>query len=352
MAMRVPLDVMRITASGFGAVLRYASRALIILALLTPVSVAMAQSTPPERSELATVHELFALPDKEIDLGEAKLLIDRVIDPSVDVSATLGQLDAIAAEIRAALPRGASSFDTAQYLRAYLYALGPWSGQTPFQYDLDDPYGAVLEHKLLHRYLATRKGNCVTMPVLFLILGQRLGLDVSAAVAPLHLFVKYTDPATGTTYNIEATDGAQAVDEDFYVEKLGISERAIETGVYLQALTAKEAVAMMMTLLCDHYEELGEWERSIVVAQIVLDHYPKCVYAMLKMGNAYAGLMDQLRTTKALRLSEPDVEQLTDLSTQNGYWFAKAEALGWHAPSQAEEAAYRASVRKRQDALH
>lgn len=326
-------------------------RALVLLVLLKPVPSALAQTMSPGTPGLAAVRELFALPDEEIDLGEAKLLIDRAIDPSVDVGGMVAQLDTMAAEIRAALPVGASSFDRAQYLRAYLSGLGPWSGQVPFQYDLDDPYGAVLEHKLLHHYLATRKGNCITMPLLFLILGQRLGLDVRAAVAPLHVFVKYTDPATGTTYNIESTDGAQAVDDGFYVERLEISARALETGVYLQALTTKEAVAMMLTLLCEHYERQEEWERSKVVAETVLEQYPKSVYAMLKMGNAYAGLMREARRRASLGLTEPQAE-LALLSTQNQYWFATAEQLGWHEPSVAGEEAYLESVRKRQGALH
>lgn len=131
-------------------------------AILTFLSVApalAAQGSSAAPPELASLREFLALPDEEIDLGKAKLLVDRVIDPAVDVAATLAQLDAMAAEIRAALPPGASSFDTAQFLRAYLYALGPWSGQAPFRYDLDDPYGKVFEHRLLHNYMHRRRAT-------------------------------------------------------------------------------------------------------------------------------------------------------------------------------------------------
>lgn len=325
---------------------------VLILVLLSAAPPAPAQGAPSEPPELAPLRELFVLPDKDIDLGQAKLLIDHVIDPSVNVSVRLAQLDAMAAEIRAALPPGATSFDRAQYLRGYLYALGPWSGQTPFQYDLSDPHGNVFEHRLLHDYMDSRKGNCITMPLLFLILGQRLGLDVNLSTAPQHLFVKFTDPASGSTFNIEATDGGLAAEDEFYVEKMEISKQALEERVYLQALTAKEAVATMMTVLCEHYEKQKEWERSRVVAEVVLDHYPKSVYAMVKMGNSYAGLMDETRRRAALGLSDSQMEELRYLSKQNEYWFTKAEELGWHEPSEAQELAYIASVRKRQEELH
>ncbi len=338
---------------GFVTILLKAiSLASVLFALLFSATPIPAQSAPSEPPELITLREFFALPDNAIDLGRAKLLIDRIIDPSVDVSATLTQLDIITAEIREALPQGPSSFDTAQYLRAYLYALGPWNTHTPFQYDLTDPLGTKMENKLLHNYLASRKGNCVSMPLLFIILGQRLGLEVTASVAPLHIFVKYFDPATGTTHNIETTDGALAVDDDYYVQKHGISEQALETGLYLQALTKKETVAMMMTLLCEHYEKTGKWERSFAVAKVVLTHYPRSVYAMLKMGNAYAGLIDRVRDRASHRLSESQAKHLAYLSKQNHHWFAKAEELGWREPSQAQEDAYHASVRRRQEELN
>jgi len=59
---------------------------------------------------------------------------------------------------------------------------------------------------LLQRYLTTRRGNCITMPILFLALGQRLGLTMTLAEAPLHVFVKYTDD-DGAVWNLEATSG-------------------------------------------------------------------------------------------------------------------------------------------------
>lgn len=327
------------------------TRAMILFALIGSAIPVLAESPAAEPPELATLRELFTLPDEEIDLGKAKLLIDHIIDPSVDVAATLAQLDAMTAEIRAALPPGAKSFDVVHYLRGYLYALGPWSGQTPFRYDLDDPLGNVFEHKLLHDYLASRKGNCVTMPLLFIILGQRLGLDVTASIAPNHIFVKYTDPDTSTTYNIEATDQGIATEEDFYVQATGISEGALENGLYLQPLTKKESLALMMTLLCEHYAGTEEWEQCMAVAEEVLQHYPKCVGAMLWMGSSYAKLMERIRYRATLGFSETQVEKLKYMSKQNEYWFTKAEALGWREPTQAEEEAYLESVRKRRDEL-
>lgn len=130
-----------------------------------------------------------------------------MIDPRIDVAGNLKRLDAMAEEVKALLPAKPSSRDKLEALRTHLYRAGPWNGHQPFRYDLDDPFGRDVRNKLLPTYLSTRKGNCVSMPLLFIILGQKIGLDVTAANAPEHVFVKYRDEA-GALYNLEATSGA------------------------------------------------------------------------------------------------------------------------------------------------
>ena len=55
-----------------------------------------------------------------------------------------------------------------QALKRYIYEPGEWNNFQPYQYDMDDPLGTKLSNKLLSHYLAAKKGNCVTMPFLFI----------------------------------------------------------------------------------------------------------------------------------------------------------------------------------------
>jgi hypothetical protein len=71
---------------------------------------------------------------------------------------------------------------------------------------------------MLSTYVRTRKGNCVSMPVLFLIVADRIGLKVRLAAAPLHLFVRYTD-AAGADHNLEATSGGHEAPAELYRAK-------------------------------------------------------------------------------------------------------------------------------------
>lgn len=81
-------------------------------------------------SQLAPLRAVLQTPDSEIDLAKAKLTIDRMIDPKIDVAATLRQLDTLAARIRARFPVGASDAVKMELLLASLREPGPWSSVT------------------------------------------------------------------------------------------------------------------------------------------------------------------------------------------------------------------------------
>lgn len=116
-------------------------------------------------------------PEDQIDLARSKLTIDRMIDPSIDVENNLKRLEAMAQKIRSMLPADASSLQKMETLIRYLYTAGSWNDNRPYRYDLDDPFGSNIHNKLLPTYLAIRKGNCISMPFLFIVLGQKLGLE-------------------------------------------------------------------------------------------------------------------------------------------------------------------------------
>ncbi|HLL58308.1 MAG TPA: hypothetical protein VK391_00255 [Allosphingosinicella sp.] len=112
---------------------------------------------------------VFAVPDDRIDYAQAKLALDKIVDPSLDVAATMAELDQMAEEARRLAGPSPTEGDLLAALRKLIYESGPWNGYRPFAYDHSDPYGDHISNKLLHAYLATRLGNCISMPVLFLI---------------------------------------------------------------------------------------------------------------------------------------------------------------------------------------
>ncbi len=291
-------------------------------------------------ANLKAVRAMLEQPDKQMDLGKIKLTIDRMIDPGIDIADGIKQLDAMAAEVRARLPANPSSRDKLEALRTYLYQAGPWNDNRPFRYDLDDPLGRDIRNKLLTTYLSTRKGNCVSMPLLFIILGQKIGLDVIASTAPEHVFVKYRDD-TGTLYNLETTSGAGFTRDVWMRKQLPMTDEALASGIYMQPLSKKETVVMAADILDALYARQGLEEQRIALAELALKHYPKYVDAMLHISAANWRLRERHFVSKYPTPNDIPMQErayFVQLDQGIGSWRAKAEALGWREPDQPADA--------------
>lgn len=301
---------------------------------------------PDKSIDLKTAQRIRAIlkqPEQQIDLARTKLTIDKMIDPAIDVETGLKKIDAMVAKIKTMPGFGLSSTANMQTLKRYIYEPGEWNNYQPYQYDLDDPLGTKISNKLLSNYMASKKGNCVSMPFLFIILGQRLGLDVTTATAPLHVLAKVKDEATGAWYNVEPTSGAHPARDAWYREQMPMTDQAIANGVYLRLLTKKETVALMATTLAEHYVERNEFEKTITISDLVLEYYPKDVSSMIRKSNAYYDLASKYYVGKYRSPDEiPDRAKghYQYLLQNNRLWGAKAEALGWREPSKEEDEKY------------
>jgi regulator of sirC expression with transglutaminase-like and TPR domain len=301
------------------------SARLIILAIVCACSSAALADV---RSD---VKAIFAQDMETIDLARAKLELDRLVMPSVDVDAELAQIDAMAAELAAMIPAGANAWAKVEVLRRYLFEAGPWNDNRPFAYDMADPYGKLPGNKLLADYLDDRQGNCITMPILMIVLGQRIGLDMTAASAPIHVLVKFRDDE-GKLWNLEATSGGFPARDQHYRDLLPISDRAMETGIYLQPLTKAETVALMTEVVFEDQIGKGRYMDGMAIADIALDHYPLFVQAMVRRGSAAFLIIEQ-----DFKAQYPTIEAVPEaerprfdyLLRVNQTMFDKAEGLGW-----------------------
>lgn len=239
-------------------------------------------------------------------------------------------------------------------IKRYLYKKGPWNNYQSYQYDFADPMGSNIFNETLSQYIASKKGNCVSMPLLFIILGDKMGLDLTASVAPLHVLAKFTESETGRTYNIEATSGGDFSRDKWYQEQMGITDRAIENGIYLKKLTKKETAALIVLSLGEYHFQQEKYNEAIDIYQLVLDYYPKSVQAMLKMGGSYYRLLDKHFLKKYKKVSQIPIEKRSLLKfyfNRNHHFFKLAESLGWQEPPKKDDEKYLKRIRKERELL-
>ena len=276
------------------------------------------------------VRQVLSLPDDEFDHAEAKLALDRAIDPAIDAVPVLAELDAMTVKARELA--GPSPDDAAKLnaLRKLIYQSGPCNGHRPFAYDQSDPLGTRISGKLLSNYLETRLGQCVSMPILFLILGERLGLDMALATAPHHVFVRYRD-RHGRIVNLETTSGAHPASDAKMRQGFAMTNLAVRNGLYLRSLPKREAVAEMASTLVEHLTEKGRHYDVLWITKEILRHSPRNIHAILSMGTAYGHLIEEIVKKYPMPFLLPVHlrARYESLCQGNKAAFDAADALGW-----------------------
>jgi regulator of sirC expression with transglutaminase-like and TPR domain len=306
---------------------------MFALVALDPLS-AEAAEREPRTSPAAAVATILSAPDDQLDYGRAKIAFDRIVDPSINGHAVETQIDQLVAAARAKADPAAPYLVRLKAVREVIYEAGSWNDYRPFSYDLKDPLGQTLRHKLLSDYLQTRLGNCVSMPLLFLIVADRAGIaNVALAQAPLHYFVRITLP-DGRQANLETTSGGYPARDEYIRQNMPMTDRAIQGGIYMRSLTKREAIADMATNVADNLLAQERYEDVIAVEEVVLRNFPHDVYAMLKEGSAYARLIKTEFEDKYASENQipPDLRPRYEmLLARNKALFDEAEALGWRA---------------------
>ena len=264
----------------------------------------------------------------------AKLALDDLISPTP--TAVAREISILVDAVRQmAGPNPTVPYKVAA-IRRVIYQRGAWNGNRPFGYDLADPFGLRVENKLLSTYMRTRLGNCVSMPTLFMILAERVGLEASFVVAPLHVFVRFTHPERGPT-NVEATSGAHLARNEWYREKMPMTDRAIESGIYMRALTKAEGVALLATTVLDYLERERRYQDVVDVADVILKANPRDALTMVKKGTAFGHILQAefLNRYPSPASIPPGLRsRYLMLADLNRRAFEDAERLGWEPAQQ------------------
>lgn len=275
------------------------------------------------------VSAILSAPDEELDCQGAKLALDKLLDPTIDVVAVAAELEEMAERACGLAGPGADEEARLGALRTLLYQPGSWNDHRPFEYNHDDPFDA--DAPLISGYLKTRRGNCLAMPVLFLILGEKLGLDLALSTAPGHLFLHYRDPR-GRIINLEPTSGGHPARSEWIRELTPMSDRALESGLYMRTLSRREGVALLAVTVLNHLLGQEDYEQVIAIAEVVLSHYPNEVMAMLAQASACAHLLRVEFLEKYSRpylIPKPLQPRYLMLSRRNDGLFNALETLGW-----------------------
>ncbi len=112
----------------------------------------------------------------------------------------------------------------------------------PFFYDYTDYTGEKdFKNYFLTKALATGGGQCSSLPAVYLVLAEALGLKAYMTTAPNHAFIKYPDNK-GNLVNYEPTANWKLSD-NWYRDNMFITAQAKKNHLYLDTLNSRQVVA-------------------------------------------------------------------------------------------------------------
>lgn len=226
-----------------------------------------------------SVAEVLRLPEEEIDLGRAALLVVREDRPDLDVDLHLGRLDEMAARLRRALsgklPGGPSMREAALLI---VRTVQP-RGQRPVPTGLAGGEGAGID---LARILDGGRGNCLGLSVLYLAVAERVGLPLYGVEAPEHFLVRLDDGVTHL--NIEPTLEGRVVPDEVYIRWRHIAREAIQNGVYLRSESKRQVLASLLANRAGYRALEGKLHGALLDAERALAVKPYLPLAHVNRG--------------------------------------------------------------------
>lgn len=204
----------------------------------------------------------------------------------------------------------------------------------PFSYDFEDVFGHnELSNLFVSKLIDTQKGNCNSMPYLYKILAEEIGVDANLALAPNHIYIKHNIKSIGW-YNTELTSGI--FPQDSWLMASGyIHLDAITNGVFMKALNKKESLALCMVDLANAYNRNFPNNDGSFVLQCVeraIQIYPYFANALLLQAETHKKQLEKLMKIEnatdfqTFTNNNPKAKELLELMQKE---YAHIHAIGY-----------------------
>jgi regulator of sirC expression with transglutaminase-like and TPR domain len=255
-------------------------------------------------------------PDEAIDLARAALYLAAAEYPALDVEAYVGRLDALAAEVAELALETPAPLGRLLNLSRYLFAEQGFGGNTRAYFDPRNSF--------LNEVLDRRTGIPITLSVVYLELGWRLGLPLAGVGMPGHFLVGYYPP-----YQVQYVDvfnqGRMIGREDCILMLRGMYGGGfVFQEEHLAPVDKRQILTRMLTNLKAIYTQQEDWDRALGVVERLLLLHPDHPPELRDRG------LIQLRRG-ALRAAHTDLERYTQLAPRANDLPAIREqvALAW-----------------------
>ena len=262
---------------------------------------------------LERLKRILDAPESDADLAEAALLLAQEEYPQLDVSAYLSRLDEMARAVRDTLLANAPAAEIILALNRYLFQEEGFDGDAANFYDPRNSFiNQVLERKI---------GIPITLSIIYIEIGQRLGLPLQGVSFPGHFLVKLSVESGEIV--LDPFSGGVSLGRDELEQQLaqtqGDKESAkIPLEEWLVTATKKDILVRMLRNLKVIYAHADQLEKTLSVINRILLIAPELAEEVRDRGMVYRQLecfraaLTDLQTYLQMEPESEDRDEMRD----------------------------------------
>jgi regulator of sirC expression with transglutaminase-like and TPR domain len=234
--------------------------------------------------------QLLGGDDLRIDLARACLMIAQDAYPGLDVDRYLGEIERMAIRLRGRMPQVNAAEEKVVALNQFLFDdLGYW-GNTDDYYDPRNSY--------LNEVIDRKTGTPISLSILYMELGRRIGLPLEGVSFPGHFLVRLR--LRGGTLVLDPFAGGAPQSEAELRERLqrvipkgatcGVALGELPLDQFLEPASNRQILARVLRNLKGIYREKDKPERMLEVLNRMLVVAPDASSELRDRGYVYQRL--------------------------------------------------------------
>ena len=209
--------------------------------------------------------KLMRTPDSSFNIAESALIVAQHEYPSLDIPGYLQRLDQIAERLRLRVPADAGKPHVISMLNHYLFRELGYAGNRDNFYDPRNSF--------LNDVIDRRIGIPITLSILYMEIGRRVGVNLQGVSFPGHFLAKYVTDQ-GVIVLDPFNQGISLSEADLR-ERLrqsggGVDSLDMPLSTLLRAATPHEILLRLARNLKAIYSNAGELEKAIAIANLIL----------------------------------------------------------------------------------
>ena len=239
---------------------------------------------------LQVFEKILAGKDERIDLARACLMIAQDAYPGLDVERYMGEIESLALRLRTRIKNVGAAEDRVIALNEFLYEqLGYW-GNTDDYYDPRNSY--------LNEVIDRKTGIPITLAILYMEIGRRIGLPLEGISFPGHFLVRLRmrsgvlilDPFSGGAPQSEPElrQRLQRVIPEGAAADVSVAELPLDQ--FLEPASNRQILARVLRNLKGIYRDTDKPERLLEVLNRMLIVSPDAAAELRDRGFAYQRL--------------------------------------------------------------